>query len=178
MRPRSGTRASSAKANARSTFCSARIIVILALSRIASSAANRFSTTIGAKPSNGSSSNRIFGPPTSARAMASICCSPPLNRLPVVRRRSASKGNSAKTRSSGQPLGNAATHSLRRVSVPGRDHRAMPCGYISASRSGCAWWRSCWRPAPIIVSHETVRQPNPAAGPCLPRRGADRAMTA
>ena len=30
----------------------------------------------------------------------------------------------------------------------------------------------------IIVSHETVRQPNPAAGPCLPRRGADRAMTA
>jgi len=23
----------------------------------------------------------------------------------------------------------------------------MLCGYISASRSGCAWWRSCWRPA-------------------------------
>ena len=21
----------------------------------------------------------------------------------------------------------------------------MLCGYISASRSGCAWWRSCWR---------------------------------
>ena len=30
----------------------------------------------------------------------------------------------------------------------------------------------------IILSHETVRQPNPAADPCLPRRGADRAMTA
>ena len=25
---------------------------------------------------------------------------------------------------------------------------------------------------------QTARQPNPAAGPCLPRRGADRAMTA
>ena len=23
----------------------------------------------------------------------------------------------------------------------------MACGYISASRSGCGWWRSCWRPA-------------------------------
>jgi hypothetical protein len=23
----------------------------------------------------------------------------------------------------------------------------MPCGYISAFRSGCEWWRSCWRPA-------------------------------
>ena len=23
----------------------------------------------------------------------------------------------------------------------------MLYGYISASRSGCAWWRSCWRPA-------------------------------
>ena len=32
--------------------------------------------------------------------------------------------------------------------------------------------------APIIVSHETVRQPNPPAGPCLARRGADRAITA
>src|SRR4029077_6571048 len=23
----------------------------------------------------------------------------------------------------------------------------MPCGYISAFRSGCVWWRSYWRPA-------------------------------
>jgi hypothetical protein len=30
----------------------------------------------------------------------------------------------------------------------------MQCGYISASRSGCAWRRSCWRPAPIVVSHK------------------------
>ena len=34
---------------------------------------------------------------------------------------------------------------------------ATPSGYISASLSVYAWWRSCWPPAASFVSHETVR---------------------
>jgi hypothetical protein len=84
-----------------------------------------------------SSSNRIFGPPTGPRAIASICCSPPLNRLPVVRRRSASKGNSAKTRSGGQPPGNAAT---ARFSITVSDEKiSRSCDTYPSPRRARQW---------------------------------------
>jgi hypothetical protein len=47
-------------------FCSAGTIVTPLSSRIAANAANSVSTTIGARPSSGSSSSSTFGPPTSS----------------------------------------------------------------------------------------------------------------
>ena len=47
---------------------------------------------IGARPSVGSSSSRTFGLRTRARAIASICCSPPESWLPRCARRSVSRG--------------------------------------------------------------------------------------
>src|SRR5215467_719607 len=53
-------------------------------------------TRIGASPTDGSSTRRIFGASIIARPSASICCSPP-ERLPASwRRRSASRGKVSK----------------------------------------------------------------------------------
>ena len=52
----------------------------------------RSRTMTGARPSNGSSSRMIFGSRTSARAIASICCSPPERSVPRLPRRSARRG--------------------------------------------------------------------------------------
>ena len=49
--------------------------------------------TSGASPSDGSSSSRSRGRDISARAIASICCSPPLCCPPSASRRSARRGN-------------------------------------------------------------------------------------
>ena len=50
-------------------------------------------TMIGASPSEGSSSSRSFGLAMMARAMASICCWPPLRMLAGSRARSLRAGN-------------------------------------------------------------------------------------
>ena len=55
----------------------------------------RSCTITGARPSNGSSSRMIFGFRTRARAIASICCSPPDRSVPRLPRRSFSRGNIA-----------------------------------------------------------------------------------
>ncbi len=55
--------------------------------------------SIGARPMDGSSSSSRRGRAIRARPMASICCSPPDIDPPVWVRRSASRGNSSKTRS-------------------------------------------------------------------------------
>jgi hypothetical protein len=47
---------------------------------------------IGARPSIGSSSSRMRGLVISARAIATICCSPPDNWLPMLARRSNRRG--------------------------------------------------------------------------------------
>ncbi|PIJ47806.1 hypothetical protein BMH30_06630 [Leucobacter sp. OLES1] len=49
----------------------------------------------GASPIDGSSSSSSFGPPTSARPRASICCSPPDRVPPCWVRRSARRGISS-----------------------------------------------------------------------------------
>jgi hypothetical protein len=52
-------------------------------------------TMTGARPSNGSSSRMTLGSRTNARAIASICCSPPESSLPRLARRCFSRGNIA-----------------------------------------------------------------------------------
>ena len=52
-------------------------------------------TIRGMSPSVGSSSRMILGSSIIARAMASICCSPPDSVPPACRRRSASTGKLA-----------------------------------------------------------------------------------
>ena len=49
-------------------------------------ASTRSRTITGARPSNGSSSRMIFGSRISARAIASICCSPPDRSVPRLHR--------------------------------------------------------------------------------------------
>ena len=58
-----------------------------------------FSTKIGARPIDGSSSRSSFGRAISARPMAHICCSPPDSVPAFCVRRSKSRGKSSKTRS-------------------------------------------------------------------------------
>ena len=68
-------------------------------------AATSCSTTTGASPSDGSSMSRTVGLVTSARAIASICCSPPDRCAPRLSRRPASDGNSSSTAASDQSPG-------------------------------------------------------------------------
>ena len=53
------------------------------------------STIVGASPSDGSSITSTFGLVSSARPIASICCSPPDSDVPLTFLRSASRGNSS-----------------------------------------------------------------------------------
>ncbi|MDT4799315.1 hypothetical protein FQZ97_319690 [compost metagenome] len=55
-------------------------------------------TTMGARPSDGSSSSSSLGRLISARAMASICCSPPDMVMARWLRRSLRRGNSSNMR--------------------------------------------------------------------------------
>ena len=50
---------------------------------------------VGASPSDGSSMISTRGLVTSARPMASICCSPPESEVPLTFLRSASRGKSS-----------------------------------------------------------------------------------
>ena len=69
-------------------------------SRLSSRMASKICRTIsGARPSEGSSSSSRRGRAISARAIASICCSPPESVPPRWCRRSLRRGNSVKTRS-------------------------------------------------------------------------------
>ena len=84
----------SASAVATPRFCSiSRIARPSSSSRL--NVSMRPSMTAGASPSDGSSMTRIFGFVTSARPMASICCSPPESCAPPLRLRSASRGKSS-----------------------------------------------------------------------------------
>ena len=56
-------------------------------------------TNLGAIPSDGSSSKSIFGLDISARAIASICCSPPESVPPCCQMRSLSRGKIGNVRS-------------------------------------------------------------------------------
>src|SRR5713101_796113 len=75
MRPRSSTLTRSASARTRSRSCST---IRMGTSRRRRSRARKIvSLTAGARPSKGSSRSRSWRLPDRARAMATICCSPP-----------------------------------------------------------------------------------------------------
>ena len=92
MRPLTITSTVSAMSMATPRFCS------ISSTEISPSAARAFTmattccTTIGARPSVGSSMTSSFGLSNSARAIASICCSPPDSSAPPLALRSASRG--------------------------------------------------------------------------------------
>src|SRR5277367_4381124 len=44
------------------------------------------------------------------------------------------------------------------------------CGYISASRSGCAWWRSCWWPAASLSATKPSDNGRASSASRLPTR--------
>ena len=79
-------------------FCSTRNIVVPKSRFKSENRLNSSCVTIGASPSDGSSSNNIFGRDISARATASICCSPPLKLPAATPRRSPSRGNTSSQR--------------------------------------------------------------------------------
>ena len=93
MRPFTITATVSATSMATPMFCS------ISSTEISPSAARCFSmsatcwTITGARPSVGSSITSSIGFSSSARAIASICCSPPDSSAPPLRCRSASRGN-------------------------------------------------------------------------------------
>src|SRR5438477_9764368 len=77
-------------------FCSTtKIVIPVAFSRWIVS--NCCSTSTGARPIDGSSIQRKRGRDISARAMASICCSPPDMVPPRCERRSRNRGNISRT---------------------------------------------------------------------------------
>src|SRR5262249_20320672 len=92
--PDSRTYARSASSSAMEAFCSTSRIV---RPRSGSARIVRAisATTIGARPSDGSSSSRYFGFAMRPRAMASICCSPPDSEPPSCVRRSPRRGKSS-----------------------------------------------------------------------------------
>src|SRR6202030_2730516 len=83
MRPFTMTLISSATSSASLTFCSISKIATPSLrsSRITWASSH---TTSGASPWLGSSSSNTLGSLTSARAIASICCSPPESCAPLL----------------------------------------------------------------------------------------------
>src|SRR5512134_1053974 len=94
------------------TFCStSRMVVPDAL--ISRTIRKMSATTSGASPRVGSSSSRSLGADRSARAMASICCSPPEREPPGSPWRCLSAGNRSITRSM-----SPATRPSRRMYAP------------------------------------------------------------
>jgi hypothetical protein len=79
-------------------FCSTTRIAIPSSPFIFSSASKISLTSIGASPSDGSSSRTSFGRATIARPSASICCSPPESVPACCPLRSSSRGKYLKTR--------------------------------------------------------------------------------
>ena len=106
-----------------------------------------FSTKIGARPIEGSSSSNSFGCAISARPIAHICCSPPDSVPAFCSRRSWSRGKSWKTRSMSSlspersERWKAPISRFSRTDIRGNNRRpsgdcAMPCFTIPC---GAAW---------------------------------------
>jgi len=79
------------------TFCSTMRIVTPWVRLISTIFANMSSRTLGDRPRDGSSNMRSFGFDTRARAIATICCSPPDKVHAICLRRSVSCGKVSRT---------------------------------------------------------------------------------
>ncbi len=95
MRPLTITPTRSATSIATPRFCSISSTAISLSAARPRSASTTCSTIIGARPSVGSSITSSFGSSSSARPIASICCSPPESCAPPLSLRSARRGNIA-----------------------------------------------------------------------------------
>jgi hypothetical protein len=93
MRPLTITPIRSATEIATPRFCSISSTAISPPAASSRSACATCSTIIGARPSVGSSITSSLGSSSSARPIASICCSPPESCAPPWPRRSARRGN-------------------------------------------------------------------------------------
>src|SRR6516165_5964418 len=160
MRPRSRMIAVSVNAKILRAFCSTMIADMPSSRMIARSTRRSSSTIRGANPSSGSSSRIKRGLTTSARPMASICCSPPESSLPRLERRRASRGNSAKMRSGVHLPGRAIA--VRFSSTVSDRNILRSCGdqpMPAATRcSGRAWVMS--RPAKRMLPDLWVVRPS------------------
>ena len=92
------------------------------------------STSMGARPSDGSSSSIRIGSAMSARPIASICCSPPLSVPASCDRRSARMGKHACTRSSARWI---ARLSVRAYAPILRFSRTVSSGKSSRPSGTC-----------------------------------------
>ena len=125
-------------------------------------------TISGARPSVGSSSSSSRGCPSRARAMASICCSPPESWRPRCPTRSARRGSSSLTLS-GVHCAAARSRRLRRPKAsarcswtvrPGNTRR--PCGTRPTPERArrCAGWRVTSAPASSTRPEEVETRPD------------------
>src|SRR5206468_1657852 len=111
------TTTSSLTASAIRTFCSTSKIVTPSFRR-RSRMPPSSRTSRGASPCEGSSSIRSSGFPARARAIASICCSPPERLRPRWRQRSRRMGKYSKIRSSVQRVPSPPARTARRRFSP------------------------------------------------------------
>ena len=135
MRPLTITPMRSATVIATPRFCSISSTEISPSAARSRSACATCSTITGARPSVGSSITSSFGFSSSARPIASICCSPPESCAPPLPLRSASRGNIEYTRSTSRFL-LATSRSVSSTESEGHTRRpwgtyAMPRRVIS-----------------------------------------------
>ena len=135
-------------------------------SRNPASTVYRSLTRAGARPREGSSSIRIFGPATRPRAIASICCSPPESSPARPSRRALSAGNRSSMRSisaSASAVESAARIRRARCCPPrsARETPAGPRGPGSVHRRRCGGRKAPPRSCPAAA-------PRPPMGRCRP----------
>src|SRR5580658_440207 len=120
---------------------------------------NNSAMIFGARPSEGSSSIKSLGWLTSARPMASICCSPPLMVPASCRRRSATRGN------------NCMTLSMPRRRSPRATRKPPNSMFSSTVMSGNRCRPSGTRARPFATRSETearvISSPSNATAPSL-----------
>src|SRR3954470_2936360 len=128
-------------------------------------------TTIGARPSEGSSMHRSFGSDMSARPNASICCSPPESVPAACTSRSRRRGNICMTRSISAPTLPLSPRYLKppisrfsRTLSAGNTRRPSGTSAMPASTRRCAGMRETSSPSNRILPFRG------SMAPATPRR--------
>src|SRR5215472_1073348 len=155
--------------NACGKFCSAISTVSLCCSLGSLILSMVRLTSTGARPTEGSSINRMRGDSISARASASVCCSPPLIEPASWARRSASRGKHSKQKSR---FARSEVRALRRnapskrfSSTDSRGKRRRPSGTSAMPRSTIC---SVLRPMRSCLSPSISTTMRPARGRTMP----------
>ena len=126
-------------------------------------------TRMGARPTESSSISRIFGSDMSARATATICCSPPLMLPANWRRRSFKTGKASNTNSKFSARRSRATgRNAPRVkfsSTVNAGNRRRPSGTMATPRSTIS---SGFLPIKLVRPSSVSRRISPAPGSTSP----------